>query len=442
MAGGKFAGGTGTALDPFLIEDAHDFNAIRLYSSGYNFQLIKDVNMNQPPYNTGAGWQPIPNFNSKIDGQGHKVSGLRVWSKGDDVGIFLNSGSDMSLTNIHFDDLYLELDTLDTAAKKFTLFGTSMNNFNGAHNALNGVSIVGKFKAEAPNVTARLLMWQVSTSYNSGAYLAETFSDVYLELENIGSKRINVYGHATMGDTYRNSCGIQIVRNIVKLKGDFEEASKLNNAYVSVPDSYVVEEVGFNNPTSSFIPVRTVEFLSIPTNIVPFTNASQKGRQVWFFPGGTHVRMVDYSRNKFLIEANGEILSYSADQGLFRVGASPILTDMFTLYGMDYIESVPVSVWNELRQTYGTVDIHCYVEKIPGKTLVTNRETLAFNQALNNKVVMKAVIDFSLHNNDISKIRIPATDQAPVITEPAPTEPTDPGTTEPVTDPGTTEPTL
>jgi len=447
MAGGKFAGGTGTALDPFLVEDAHDFNAMRLYSSGYYFQLIKDINMNQPPYNTGTGWQPIGYFNSQIDGQGHKVSGLRIWSKGDAVGLFLSSGTGLKMTNLHFDDLYFELITADTANKKFTLFGYEVGNGATSNDFFVGSSVVGKFKIDAPSVTARLLVYS-ATQGNDYAHSIGVV-DSYFDLENLGSKQIMLFGYlqASTSYPYRGRSTLNVIRTIIRLKGDFTHQQLSGNGSVAPSDLYLVNDIDTNYVNFGGYTVSDVEFLSKSTNLPNFVSASQKGRQVWMFPGTTYVRMVDYSRNKFLIEANGEIYSYNVDQGFFRVGATPILTDMFTLHGMDYIESIPVSVWNQLRQDFGQVDIHCYVEKIPGKTLVTNRETLAFNQALNNKVVMKAVIDFSLHNNDISKIRIPATDQAPVVTEPTPTEPsdpstTDPGTTEPVTDPGTTEPTL
>lgn len=422
MAGGKFAGGTGTALDPFLIEDAHDFNAMRLYSTGYNFQLIKDINLNTPPYNTGTGWQPIPNFNSKIDGQGHKVSGLRIWSKGDHVGLFLATLPGFRMTNTHFDDVYMELITTDTATKKFTFFGYTAISQNAVNNDfLLGCSLIGKFKIDAPNVIARLVAYDITQNSTSATQTNNVY-DCYFELENLGNKQINVFGYnyASIGYPGNARSNYYIYRTIVKAKGDFIGHQIVGQAYFSISDVHLVDELGtsYTNWGTTY-PVRTVEYLANSVNLPGFVATSQLGRQVWYFPGTTHVRMADYSRNKFLLEANGEIFSYNVEQGLFSVGVAPVLIDMFVADGMDYIESVPVSVWNQMRTDYGSVDIHCYVEKIPGKSLVTNSEALSFNQTLENKVVMRAVIDFAEHNNDINKIRIPATDQV----QPAPTEP-------------------
>lgn len=440
MAGGKFAGGNGTALNPFLIEDAHDFNAMRLYSSGYFFQLVKDINLNTPPYNTGTGWQPIPSFTSQIDGQGHRVTGLRIWSKGDAVGLFLHTNRNTRITNLHFDDIYLELITTAPDTKKFTLFGYSDSTYDTTEsfNLLQGCTVVGKFHVDAPSVNARLLVYSITASgrysYSSG-YHRVHFVDCYFDAESVGPKPVNLFGYADgvngsqHGVIHADNSLIRALGNIVGHEEKFAGSFSSYNAYL-VDDV----DTNFESFNTNYFVKQTVSFLSEPGNLPTFVAASYLGRQTWYFPGSTHARMVDYSRNKFLIEAAGQIFTYdAASGGLVNIGVSPVIVNMFTDYGMDYIESVPVSAWNDLRQTYGMVDIHCYVEKIPGKSLVTNREAMTFNQALDTKVVMKAIIDFSLHNNDINKIRIPATDGSqPVTTEPVvDPAPTDPGTTDP-----------
>lgn len=437
MAGGKFAGGTGTALDPFLIEDAHDFNAIRLYSNGYYFQLIKDINMNVPPYNMGAGWQPIPFFNSQIDGQGHKVSGLRIWSKGEDVGIALMSTpmDKFKIINTHFDDIYFEMITEDKGGKIFTLFGATVeHSSNISVTAYQGCSFSGKLKLEAPNANfnnSGLVTKKTQRNSNIGGSQAPTAQYIYdclIDFENLGSTNISLFGYLQSYSNNGYPAQVSPVRNIIKLKGNFishTRNSTWSHNRIAPRDSYFVEEFGrdYSKLEDSGIPVKNVEFLSAPENLPGYVSASHLGRQTWYFPGETYPRMVDYSRNKFLIEADGKIYTYDSKLGgLVQVGGAPILIDMFTLYGMDYIESVPVSAWNQLRQDHGLIEIHCYVEKIPGKSLVTNREALSFAQALDNKVVMRATIDFAQHNNDIHRIRIPAINQQE---EPEPVDPPD-----------------
>ncbi len=79
MANGLFAGGTGILGDPFLIEDAHDLNAIRNNLAAH-YKLINDIDLNVAPYNEGGGWIPISIGSGSVtlDGDGHKVSRLYI----------------------------------------------------------------------------------------------------------------------------------------------------------------------------------------------------------------------------------------------------------------------------------------------------------------------------------------------------------------------------
>jgi hypothetical protein len=60
-----FAGGTGTADDPFLISTPEHLDSMRKYipwfdaTAYYYFRLINDIDLNVPPYNEGKGWRPI-----------------------------------------------------------------------------------------------------------------------------------------------------------------------------------------------------------------------------------------------------------------------------------------------------------------------------------------------------------------------------------------------
>jgi len=53
MAGGSFGGGTGTELDPYLVEDAADFNAVRNNLTAY-YKQTADIDLSIYP-----NWEPI-----------------------------------------------------------------------------------------------------------------------------------------------------------------------------------------------------------------------------------------------------------------------------------------------------------------------------------------------------------------------------------------------
>ena len=80
-----FAGGTGTAYDPFLIENAEQLSNIRAIPSAY-YELITDITFNDSDYaeggafyNDGEGWLPIMYFVGSFDGRGHVINNLQIY---------------------------------------------------------------------------------------------------------------------------------------------------------------------------------------------------------------------------------------------------------------------------------------------------------------------------------------------------------------------------
>jgi|GEM_PF-418609 len=83
-----FAGGFGTAVDPWLISTPDHLNNIRNFTgqdfSGKFFKLIADINLDEEPWNQGNGWEPIggnseeDSFFGNLDGNGHKIFNLFI----------------------------------------------------------------------------------------------------------------------------------------------------------------------------------------------------------------------------------------------------------------------------------------------------------------------------------------------------------------------------
>lgn len=76
----KFAGGNGTAADPYLIATAGDLQQIKAAPSA-NFKIISDLDFN------GGNFSQIDNFTGVLDGDGHVVSNLFL-SSNEQVGMF------------------------------------------------------------------------------------------------------------------------------------------------------------------------------------------------------------------------------------------------------------------------------------------------------------------------------------------------------------------
>ncbi len=85
----QFAGGSGTANDPYIIKTKAHLNNVRNYLSAH-FRLDADIAFDASDfeqdgefYNNGTGWQPIgtyiTSFTGVFDGNGHTVSGLKIY---------------------------------------------------------------------------------------------------------------------------------------------------------------------------------------------------------------------------------------------------------------------------------------------------------------------------------------------------------------------------
>ena len=80
-----FAGGKGTAEDPYQIADWYQLDSVRYYLSSY-FILINNLDSNSigytwlasPTVNGGKGWQPIGTFTGSFDGQRYEIRDLFI----------------------------------------------------------------------------------------------------------------------------------------------------------------------------------------------------------------------------------------------------------------------------------------------------------------------------------------------------------------------------
>ena len=80
----EFAGGSGTAEDPYLISTKEHLNNVRDYKSAH-FKMINDIEFAESDfaedgafYNYGKGWEPIASFNGTFDGNYYKIKNLFI----------------------------------------------------------------------------------------------------------------------------------------------------------------------------------------------------------------------------------------------------------------------------------------------------------------------------------------------------------------------------
>ena len=96
FASAQFSGkGSGTEEDPYLVTTALNVEEIRYFQGkgGVVFKLMNDIDMSEFIADTykEEGWNPLPDFQGELDGNGHTISGLFInRSSANYMGFFAN----------------------------------------------------------------------------------------------------------------------------------------------------------------------------------------------------------------------------------------------------------------------------------------------------------------------------------------------------------------
>ncbi len=102
----SFAGGSGTATDPYIIKTGGQLMLIKQYSTSH-FVIANNIDLNN------HNWQPLA-LTGKIDGKGYIISNLRIERSEDYLGLFAHLGRNT------YDDSYGEV-------KNITIKGVYIN---------------------------------------------------------------------------------------------------------------------------------------------------------------------------------------------------------------------------------------------------------------------------------------------------------------------------
>jgi hypothetical protein len=98
----QFAGGNGTAKNPYRIVNATQLDAVRNYTGqGKYFVLASDIDLSAYLPAGSEGWRPIANsFNGHFDGDGYKIIGLWINRDANNVGLFQSVAMGASISNL------------------------------------------------------------------------------------------------------------------------------------------------------------------------------------------------------------------------------------------------------------------------------------------------------------------------------------------------------
>jgi len=128
-----FAGGSGTRANPLQIATANQLNNVRVFPS-LHFRQTADINLGVRPYNSSAGWNPIPDFTGSYDGNGFAISNLYIFRGGThNVGLFAQ------VTGATLTDIILVKPWV--IGRNYT--GALAGAFNTPETTVTGVQVIG-----------------------------------------------------------------------------------------------------------------------------------------------------------------------------------------------------------------------------------------------------------------------------------------------------------
>ena len=90
--GPLFAGGDGSSGNPYEIYSPEGLDAIRDEPAA-EYEIVDDIDLGVAPWNTGAGWVPIPNFSGTLEGNGKIIENLFINGTTDDLGLLAKASA-------------------------------------------------------------------------------------------------------------------------------------------------------------------------------------------------------------------------------------------------------------------------------------------------------------------------------------------------------------
>lgn len=387
MASGKFAGGDGSANNPFLIEDAFDLDAVR-NGLDKHYKLIKDIDLDIAPFNEGQGWKPIGNPNEKfsgiIDGNGKIIKNLFIYSKTYNVGLLGFASNESIIKDIGVVNVNIAVSTNSTPSLV----------------AVGG--LVGR--CEQGNIKRCFVTGIIrggSSSYRCntggisgyGGIISNCYFLGKVESGITGANYLDTGGIVGEGgmSTYSNC---YVIANMIK-KGTGKNSTNIgaiSGSTSGMYDKYIIN--CFYDNTSgnyNFGIGKTTEELKTPSTYIDWDKEKlEDGSPVWILKDGEYPKLwFEVSPNKFLIKQDSNY--YSIKSNFYKIG-QPSNTIQF----------------NNWYNKYGVDDINIITQTLSSKEVImTLDETTDIWQTDFELDVNNIIDDIELiENNDEGNYKI------------------------------------
>ena len=364
-AAGGFAGGDGSESNPYQIATADQLNEVRYYLDDFRhyYKLTADIDLS-----SYDNWEPIgsftTNFNGKMDGNGFKITNLKIDRQGQvDIGLF--GCSTGIITNIILIGVVIVGGVNVGGLAGDNLSGSISNSY--ATGSVTGTDRVG-------GLVGSNVIGTISNSYATGSvtgndkvgglvgsnYYSGTISNSYATGNVSGNQNVGgLVGHNDLLGIISNSYATGSV------SGDSEYVGGLvgYDKYSQVPINNIVAAItGVIAPVKGATPVSTIataEYTATinwsPTTTV-FAGGTEYTAKIIITPDSVHT-LTGVPANFFTVE--GAKTTNDADSGIvtavFPPTAVPIPTGAITGLTAPVAGATPVTAVTDSSEYTATV---------------------------------------------------------------------------------------
>lgn len=397
MAYGMFGGGTGTAIDPFLIEDANDLDAIRRNVTAY-YKLVNNINLGVPPFSIGKGWDPIRGFSGKLDGNGKKIINLYInLPDSDNVGLF---GDFAAIPRNYHGGLMvwdLGLENISVSGKNYVggLLGrvdlTGYRIYDSPDTIFARITVAGH--VEGMNDVGGLIgcaYWDRNSAGN-GAYhwwIANdiiTKCDLFQKSTAVPRNMAGIIGYA-QGDydpwgSYQLFC---ILTNVVSIcTYNSADGSKVGCSHMSggtynwrppagaLVNCYYDFQLLNGNTPDNCVALTTQEFNENSPKMDPLKLTVANNKTVWRFKAMKYPELWFSNLACYFVRSGEDYLTYDDNlkQWIKQFDILPSTPEILQM-GMQNISTLDTRAWSQLK-SLGTIEIVNFLENTE-KLFVSN----------------------------------------------------------------------
>lgn len=210
-----FAGGTGTSVDPYQIENCTHLQNMKENLTSY-FILNNDIDCDISPYNTGSGFEPIGlRFRGTLEGNGYSISDLFInLPTTDNVGLIKeqDSGSIQNLSIINADI-------------------TGRSNVGILMGVLSSASVIVQNIFTSGSVTGYLEVGGVVGDVSYGATINQTSSSSDVTGNSQVGGVVGYLYSSFIDNSYATGNVTGTGDNVGGLLGDIQYSSAIDNSY-------------------------------------------------------------------------------------------------------------------------------------------------------------------------------------------------------------------